>query len=334
MRKFSLLLFVATFSYSSLLAQESYLELQFEPEEPKKSEIIAVSLKGKNTLLDFRFNRQRIPITGLDGPGLLRIELIKGTKGIDERFFWIGPGSLKLTGKYNSPESWRVSPSHPYQEIFDQIESTSGDTKKKEITKNLDNPVGLERLYFYSDLYSNQELLNELALVPERLLEDMNYGLLEGILAKKTATKLKEGQQFLDFVLENRSGKVTQISELSGKFILLDFASSNCFPCFKALPELAKIYDEFSDQLEIVSIWFDPNKKVWLENSKKLKDQISWIDLWDPTGKIHSQYGAVVLPYYTLINPKGEILHIWNSYTAGRIERKVKSFLSTAENSN
>jgi hypothetical protein len=149
MKKFSLLLFLASFHVCGLLAQDSYLELQFEPKEPKKSEIIAVSLKGKNAFLDFRFNKQRIPIEGLKGPELLRLDLIKGTKRIDQRFFWIGPGSLELTGKYNSPESWSVSPTHPYQEIFDQIESTSGDSVKVEIRKNLDNPVGLERLYFY-----------------------------------------------------------------------------------------------------------------------------------------------------------------------------------------
>jgi len=102
-------------------------------------------------------------------------------------FGW--PGSFEINwGKYNSPESWGVSPSHPYRKFFDQIESTSGDTKKKKITKNLINPVASRAsIIFYSDLYSNQELLNELTLVPERLLEDMNYGLLEGILAKKTS---------------------------------------------------------------------------------------------------------------------------------------------------
>lgn len=334
MKKFSLLLFLASFHICGLLAQDSYLELQFEPEEPKKSEIIGVSLKGKNTLLDYRFNGQRIPITGLDGPELLRVDLFKGTKRIDERFFWIGPGSLELTGKYNSPESWSVSPTNPYQEIFNQINSYSGGAIKEEIRKNLDNPVGLERLYFYSELYSTQELIDELDLVSKTLSEDLNYKLIKGILAKRTATELKLGQQFLDFELESRVGEIVRLSDFSGKFILLDFASSSCAPCFKAIPELAQIYVEFSDQLEIVSVWFDPNKRVWLEQSKKLKDQITWVDLWDPSGEIHNTYGVDVLPYYTLINPKGEILHIWNSYTTGRIERRVKSFLSTSENSN
>jgi peroxiredoxin len=176
--------------------------------------------------------------------------------------------------------------------------------------------------------------MDELALVSKPLLEDMNSKLIKGILAKRTATELKPGKQFVDFELESRVGEIVRLSDFSGKFILLDFSSSNCAPCFKAIPELAQIYDEFSNQLEIVSVWFDPNKKVWLEESKKFKDQISWVDLWEPSGEIHNTYGVDVLPYYTLINPKGEILHIWNSYTTGRIERRVKSFLSTSEGSN
>jgi len=85
----------------------------------------------------------------------------------------------------------------------------------------------------------------------------MNYiGLLEGILDKKNSTKVeKKAAIFGNFVLENRVRKVLRFLNYLAIFILTRLLASSkpVFPCFKALPELAKIYDEFSDQLyEIV----------------------------------------------------------------------------------
>lgn len=325
MNKTYVFILISFLGINSSFAQKSSLKLSFIEEKPKNNEVITGSLRGKSFILEFDFNQQIIPIEGLESSELLNLNFVKGGTIKSHRFFWIGEGANFLEGTYNQPETWTLSPVHPYQNIFDQIEESEGENRKFLIRENLQNDIGIERLYYYSDKYSIEELNTEMNFIPDSLRDNMNYRLLEGVLVSRNTNELKKGDLFLDFELESREGNTVKLSSFEGNYILLDFASSSCGPCLKALPELMEINERFGEDLRIVSIWFDPNKKVWLESAQNLKEKITWTDLWDSKGKVHGRYGIDSLPYYLLIKPNGEIGQIWKGYLKGRILRKMEN---------
>jgi|AntRauMFilla1563_2_1112583.scaffolds.fasta_scaffold01478_2 peroxiredoxin len=325
MNKTYVFILISFLGINSSFAQKSSLKLCFIEEKPKNNEVITGSLRGKFFILEFDFNQQVIPIEGLESSELLNLNFVKGGTIKSHRFFWIGEGANFLEGTYSQPETWTLSPVHPYQNIFEQIEESEGENKKFLIRENLQNDVGIERLYYYSDKYSIEELNTEMNFIPDSLKDDMNYRLLEGVLVSRNTNELKIGDLFLDFDLESREGNTVKLSSFEGNYILLDFASSSCIPCLKALPELMEINERFGEDLRIVSIWFDPNKKVWLESAQNLKEKITWTDLWDSKGEVHGRYGIDSLPYYLLIKPNGEIEQIWKGYWKGRILRKMEN---------
>ena len=137
------------------------------------------------------------------------------------------------------------------------------------------------------------------------------------------------GSPVPDYDYVDKDGKTVRLSDLAGKWILLDFWSDGCGPCLKAVPELGAVSREFQDRLEVVSISLD-KESLWRRASKE--HGISWNDWMDPNGSSGSvrSYGANGIPTFVLISPDGIIRDILVGYGEGRLHRAVQSALSTS----
>ncbi|NVJ86418.1 MAG: redoxin domain-containing protein [Algoriphagus sp.] len=105
----------------------------------------------------------------------------------------------------------------------------------------------------------------------------------------------------------------------------MEFSFTGCKPCLDALPEISEIISRFGASLEVISIWNDKSRDIWLNGAKKHKELIRWTDLWDKTGKVTQLYEVKVWPTYILISPEGKIEKTWNSYRKGRILSKMEA---------
>lgn len=115
---------------------------------------------------------------------------------------------------------------------------------------------------------------------------------------------------YADFSQENIRGKNKKLSDLRGKYTLLEFWSSTCPPCRKSHEYLVDFYKKYNKKgFEIVGVSADKDKKKWLNAIEK--DGLKWENLNDFKGQNNNAiltYGIYSYPTNFLINPEGKII--------------------------
>lgn len=145
-------------------------------------------------------------------------------------------------------------------------------------------------------------------------------------LALNPPVVAKVGDIAPDGDIYDLEGNIHHISDLKGKFVLLDFWSDGCGPCIMAQPELKAISEKFKDKLEVVSLNIQ-DRKGWENVSKK--HTITWHNWNDLQGNngLSALYGVKCIPYFVMISPEGKILDIWSGYGKDYLTIKVKTII-------
>ena len=128
-----------------------------------------------------------------------------------------------------------------------------------------------------------------------------------------------------DGELTDLDGNKHSLSELKGKYILLDFWASGCGPCITALPELALVAEMYKEKLCVVSVNIEPADN-WREALKKHPIAwYNWNDSKDGTGiyDLYNTNGGGI-PLFVLISPDGYIIDKWYGYGDGAITNQLK----------
>ncbi|WP_378172974.1 redoxin domain-containing protein [Aquimarina sp. SS2-1] len=134
----------------------------------------------------------------------------------------------------------------------------------------------------------------------------------------------KIGEKYIDFKLPNATGELIKLSEIKGKYILVEFWASWCGPCIEANPKLVKTYNKYKDQgFEIIGVSLDNNKEYWLKAIEK--DQLPWVNVSDLKGgktEVAQIYGINGIPDNFLIDEEGKI--IAKTLRGNQLENKLK----------
>lgn len=114
-----------------------------------------------------------------------------------------------------------------------------------------------------------------------------------------------------DIALPNPQGDTMRLSNLRGKYVLIDFWASWCGPCRRENPNVVKAYKKYhNDGFEIFSVSLDNDKSAWEEAIKKdgliWDNQVSELKKWN--SQVAEEYGVKSIPHSVLINPKGKII--------------------------
>ncbi|WP_297336749.1 TlpA disulfide reductase family protein [Algoriphagus sp.] len=258
------------------------------------------------------------------GPKTLSIYYISSKGKIHtSKTFWLEEGEYTLTGKVNDPESWRLSPEHPFTALQSEITTAESEIKKQLITKNLDKLVGIRMLNSYKQIFSDEELMGLISDIPAEFKESWEIDEVKTYLSLNTLARAQIGELAPDFTLESKAGSDFSLSNQKGKYVLLDFSFTGCAGCVKALPELIELQAELSDQVEFVTVWNDRTRRTWLEIQKEHKSQMNWTSLWDRNSLATKLFEIEIFPSFVLINPEGEVQSIWNGYSKGKLRRKL-----------
>ncbi len=120
----------------------------------------------------------------------------------------------------------------------------------------------------------------------------------------------KIGDKFVDFEQLNNKGEAIKISEVKGKYTLIEFWASWCGPCRAFNPELVKEYKLYKAKgFEIVGISLDSNKERWLKAIEN--DGLIWQNISDLKGLDNEAaiiYGISAIPDNFLIDENGVII--------------------------
>lgn len=146
---------------------------------------------------------------------------------------------------------------------------------------------------------------------------------------------LQPGEEAVDADFFDMDGNTHHLSELRGRYVLLDFWSLGCGPCRLAEPEMREAYESLNGKLEIVGINLD-NPSGWRESdwSKKLVWQ-NWSDGKMSKGGIVSRYNDEgVVPYYVLLSPDQRIVWKASGYSLGMFTKMAASLKDSNADKN
>src|SRR5690625_413131 len=108
-------------------------------------------------------------------------------------------------------------------------------------------------------------------------------------------------------VFKDGKGNKVKISELKGKVIFINFWATWCMPCRAEMPTIAKLYDQFKDNADIVFLIVDADDN-YARSSKYLAKKDLDLPLYLPAGNIPYVYLSGAIPTTIMINKKGEIV--------------------------
>jgi peroxiredoxin len=138
------------------------------------------------------------------------------------------------------------------------------------------------------------------------------------------------GKMAPDVSQKDSSGRMVNLSDFRGKYVLMEFWASWCAPCRRENPNLVKTYERFKDKnFEIFGVSIDENKKSWISAVKK--DKLTWTNAADllneeknPAAKA---YGIRGVPHNFLIDPNGVI--IGKDLKGVALEKKLEEILNS-----
>ncbi|WP_025743280.1 TlpA family protein disulfide reductase [Aquimarina pacifica] len=123
---------------------------------------------------------------------------------------------------------------------------------------------------------------------------------------------ISDGERAPDFDTALIDGAAFKLSDLQGKYVLLDFWGSWCGPCLKEIPELVELHQKHPDKLIIVTIALEKDSFSWKKVASKYgftwKNQIVDQNKFVMMSSIARKYGVTEIPAKFLISPEGKLI--------------------------
>ena len=137
------------------------------------------------------------------------------------------------------------------------------------------------------------------------------------------------GEKAPDIALSTLDGTASKLSDLQGKFVLLQFWGSWCGPCRAENPHLVDLYKKYHDKgFEIVSLGIESNAANWQRAIQQ--DQMTWpyhsseLNMFD--GAIPKSFNIKSIPTTFLLNREGVIMGV--SLEPDQIEKRLAAALT------
>lgn len=114
-----------------------------------------------------------------------------------------------------------------------------------------------------------------------------------------------------DISLPKPDGEVASLSDLRGKYVLLDFWAGWCGPCRRENPNVVRLYNRYkADGFEVFSVSLDRTKDRWVDAIAKdglvWENHVSDLKYFQSAAAI--QYKVNAIPFALLLDPEGRVI--------------------------
>ena len=243
--------------------------------------------------------------------------------------FWGENDSMHIEGDYSDFDNSRIYHSE-INDVFTILKEAMEDHNRlfSLIKQYAHTYPGLSLLKGFKDQFPLEELQEIYKNLPEEFKAHPDGQTIKTYLSARNVKVPEIGDQLVDFEAFDPEGEMYKVSELNDRYLLVEFGSAFCGPCFAAAPELSKLQAENSEKLKIVSFSLDITEENWrmgLENIRKKDKDGHILHLWDgkgETGPIPLWYGVKGIPVFYLFDPEGKVLDKWVGYNTGWVEER------------
>ncbi|WPR76840.1 TlpA disulfide reductase family protein [Algoriphagus sp. NG3] len=121
---------------------------------------------------------------------------------------------------------------------------------------------------------------------------------------------LSMGQVAPEIELPNPAGETVKLSDLRGKYVMIDFWAAWCKPCREENPNVVELYNEYKDKgFEVFGVSLDRTKEAWVDAIEE--DGLTWTQVSDLkyfNSVAAEMYQINAIPATYLIDPDGKII--------------------------
>lgn len=128
--------------------------------------------------------------------------------------------------------------------------------------------------------------------------------ILSGSFFAQAQTLMNQPAPVLDFEAILPAGKNTDITQLEGRYVLLEFWATWCTPCVRNIPHLNELAGNFKE-VQFVSITDEPREKI--EKFLQSREIKGWVAI-DKDGATFRNYHVEGRPQTFIIDKKGMVI--------------------------
>lgn len=210
---------------------------------------------------------------------------------------------------------------------IDSIDNYNNELRKNYILYHPRSYASLDELFNIADILPKKEFISLFQSLDTTYHKTTTWERLNEYY--KEPKRLEVGEKYFDFTATDQFGNIRKLSDIKGKYILLEFTTVGCRGCEMAKEELGVLHEKFRKNLAVVSFYLDDDRNDWVKDVKE--NNIKWICLSDGKGKnsiIRKKYTNGSVPLFFLINPQGIIVKKWGGYGYGYpIEVKIGKYI-------
>ncbi len=250
----------------------------------------------------------------------------------DNRYtgFWIEPGKGEVTvRKKGFPESTRVNGSRSH-EVYQSLNFAADNEEFiRSFMENKDNPIAIDVLnstFKFQD-FTKEELQRMYDAVSPANRKALDY--VNAHLRTFGIDKVTLNSPIVDFMGQDQSGNTFSTEDYRGKYLLLDFASTGCGPCWLGYPDMVEETKKY-ENLQVLTYNEDAEIDAWNQIAERRGIELPWPVLWKGDNKleIFQLYNVEGWPLHFLVSPEGKVVETWYGSGGKQLAKVLKKHIN------
>ena len=324
------------FTFTGKLEAPSWVSIQVCPDKEKPAscgfigENNTITLAGKWADVLDQYGYRSIPNVNVTGS--LNEKIYQEISNVREklmqepRFKEYAEVQTKLNELHNGEDKEAF---YKYQAETEAItEEFNNEVRKQQKELILKNDT-IEAVAYYLNFLQNDMELAELEQVFKALSPKVQNSSFAKDVREEIAARIRvqPGMPAPDFTLETPDGTKLSLSDLRGKYVILDFWASWCVPCRKSHPHLIQINQKYKGE-NFVLLGIASDRKDEVIKKAAQEDKIDWPQMniyekRDQQKQLNEMYDISAIPTKILIDPEGKIVVKYVGDSAG-LDRELE----------